>query len=77
MKNMKGMTLNLTAEQMAIVGRMAMAKGLSKTELIRKALRLYQTLDQHMTQGAALKFVNRDGSEAPVVFIGAGWPGMD
>ncbi|MBX9803335.1 MAG: ribbon-helix-helix protein, CopG family [Caulobacteraceae bacterium] len=45
------MTLNLSAQEMAVVERLAEEKGLSKTALLRQALRLYQSISKRLDDG--------------------------
>tara|TARA_R110000824_G_scaffold167353_4_gene344308 strand:+ start:511 stop:726 length:216 start_codon:yes stop_codon:yes gene_type:complete len=45
------MTLNLSAQEMQIVEKLADEKGLSKTALVRQALRLYQSISDRLEQG--------------------------
>jgi len=50
------MTLNLTDAEMVALEGLAQKKELSKTALIRQALRLYQLIDQRTSQGEKLMF---------------------
>lgn len=52
----RSMTLNLTDAEMAVVGELAQKKELSKTAVIRQAIRLYQMLDARMARGEKLFF---------------------
>lgn len=45
------MTLNLSAQEMDVVEKMAEDKGLSKTALVRQALRLYQSISERLERG--------------------------
>lgn len=45
------MTLNLSAQEMDAVEKMAEDKGLSKTALVRQALRLYQSISERLERG--------------------------
>ncbi len=45
------MTLNITAHEMEIMEKLAKKKHLSKTALVRQALRLYQILDENTEDG--------------------------
>ncbi|WP_370154135.1 ribbon-helix-helix protein, CopG family [Ferrovibrio sp.] len=47
----KTMTLNLSAQEMEVVDRLAEDKGLSKTALLRQALRLYQSICLRLENG--------------------------
>lgn len=48
------MTLNLSVHEMEIVEKLADDKGLSKTALVRQALRLYQTVTERLDRGEKL-----------------------
>ena len=45
------MTLNLSAQEMDAVEKLADEKGLSKTALLRQALRLYQSISNRLDRG--------------------------
>ena len=51
MTEKRTMTLNLSANEMDIVGKLADEKGLSKTALVRQALRLYQSISDRIERG--------------------------
>ncbi len=48
------MTLNLTEQEMSALEELARRKELTKTAMIRQALRLYQLLDARLTAGEKL-----------------------
>ena len=50
------MTLNLSDEEMAVLDDLAVKKDLTKTAVIRQALRLYQVVDARLTAGEKLIF---------------------
>lgn len=52
------MTLNLTDSEMAVLEELANQKELSKTAVIRQALRLYQTVSLRLAEGDKLFFEN-------------------
>ncbi|MEZ6060874.1 MAG: ribbon-helix-helix protein, CopG family [Planctomycetaceae bacterium] len=52
----KTMTLNLTSEEMAVLDELAKRKDLSKTGVLRQALRLYQLVDSRVRDGEKLVF---------------------
>jgi hypothetical protein len=56
MSEKRTMTLNLTAEEMEILEKIARRKDLTKTALIRQALRLYQAVDLRLERGEKLFF---------------------
>jgi hypothetical protein len=51
MSTKKTMTLNLTDAEMAVLEAMAEAKDLTKTGVLRQALRLYQLIDVRIARG--------------------------
>lgn len=52
----KTMTLNLTDEEMGVLEDLARRKDLSKTGVVRQALRLYQMVDLRLRDGEKLIF---------------------
>lgn len=48
------MTLNLTGPEMEALEELATKKELSKTAVVRQALRLYQLIDVRLSQGEKL-----------------------
>jgi hypothetical protein len=52
--NKRAMTLNLTGAEMDALEELATRKELSKTALIRQALRLYQLIEARTSQGEKL-----------------------
>jgi len=56
MATKRTMTLNLTDAEMSALEELARKKDLSKTAVLRQALRLYQTVDVRLAQGEKLFF---------------------
>ncbi|MBI1302782.1 MAG: ribbon-helix-helix protein, CopG family [Phycisphaera sp.] len=56
MQDKRTMTLNLTAAEMEVLEALAQRKDLSKTAVIRQALRLLQLVDTRVAQGEKLFF---------------------
>lgn len=56
MKDKRTMSLNLTDAEMDVLEDLARRKDLSKTAVIRQALRLYQLVDHRMALGEKLIF---------------------
>lgn len=56
MHDKRTMTLNLTAPEMEALEGLAKRKDLTKTAVIRQALRLYQVVDSRVAQGEKLFF---------------------
>lgn len=52
------MTLNLTDAEMCALEKLSVRKDLSKTAVLRQALRLYQMLDARVEKGDKLVFEN-------------------
>ncbi len=52
----KTMTLNLTEAEMGVLEDLAKKKDVSKTALIRQALRLYQLIEARLSVGEKLVF---------------------
>jgi len=52
----KSMTLNLTGPEMDALEEFAKKKEVSKTSIVRQALRLYQLVDARVSQGEKLFF---------------------
>ena len=52
------MTLNLTDAEMAALDQLSAHKDLSKTAVIRQALRVYQMIDQRSQIGQKIYFEN-------------------
>ncbi len=57
------MTLNLTAREMAVLEELAAKKDLSKTGVMRLALRLLQTVDAKIRMGQKLMFEDEKTKE--------------
>ncbi|HMS20048.1 transcriptional regulator [uncultured Sphingorhabdus sp.] len=57
------MTLNLTELEMRVLDALSLRKDLSKTAVLRQALRLYQTVDARVEKGDKLLFENEQTKE--------------
>ncbi len=60
MSSKKTMTLNLTDQEMEVLEELAQKKDISKTAIIRQALRLYQLIDVRISEGEKLYFEHSD-----------------
>jgi len=62
---MKALTLKLREPEMNVIEDLAERKGLSKTALIRQALRVYQVIDERLENGDKLfiEAINKDKAE--------------
>ena len=52
--NKQSMVLNLTTAEMAVVERLANDRGMTKTSLVRQAIRLYDSVDSRLRDGHKL-----------------------
>lgn len=68
------MTLNLSEREMAAVERMAADAELSKTALIRQALRLYEMVNARILAGETMTFSG--DQERVALFVGPGWDAL-
>jgi hypothetical protein len=64
------MTLNLTAFEMAVLNKLAEDADVSKTVIIRQALRLYQLVDARLKAGE--RFTFSGDQDRALQFIGIG-----
>lgn len=64
----KTMTLNLDPREMNILEKLANKKGLSKTALIKQALRTYQALELRLEKGERIFFKN-DKSRSEIILL--------
>lgn len=66
----KTMTLNLSADEMAALDALAKEKELSKTGVLRQALRLYQLIQHRTAQGEKLVFEDEKlGKKSEVMLL--------
>jgi predicted transcriptional regulator len=59
----KTMTLNLTDAEMQVLDDLSVRKDLSKTAVLRQALRLYQAVELRVKKGDKLVFENESTRE--------------
>lgn len=57
------MTLNLTDTEMQALDDLSIRKDITKTAVLRQALRLYQTIDARVERGEKLLFENEATKE--------------
>lgn len=67
--NMKTMTLNLSESDMAVIDALADKKGLTKTSLVKQALRLYQTVDVRLERGEKVYFEDDKKQKSEIVLL--------
>ncbi len=65
----KTMTLNLTETEMSVLEALSAKKDLSKTGLMRQALRLYQMIDIRVERGGKLYFENEQTKEKSEIMM--------
>ena len=63
------MTINLNDSEMSILEEICDKKGLSKTALVRQALRLYQTIDIRIEDGEKLYLENPVSKEKSELMV--------
>lgn len=71
MRNKQTMTLNLTDREMQVLRELSTAQDLSKTAVIRQALRLYQLIHERLKSGETMSFSG--DKERIALFIGPGF----
>ena len=69
MATKKTMTLNLTDTEMCVLEDLCEKKDLSKTAVLRQALRLYQAVETRVERGAKLFFENELTKEKAEVMM--------
>jgi hypothetical protein len=69
MSGRRTMTLNLTEAEMDVLEYLASKKELSKTAVVRQALRLYQTVDMRLQEGDKLFFEGKDEQKKIEVLV--------
>ena len=67
--NKKTMTLNLTDAEMSALEELCAKKELSKTALLRQALRLYQLVEVRIEKGDKLFFEDKEKKEKAEVMM--------
>jgi predicted transcriptional regulator len=69
MATKKTMTLNLTDAEMAVLDELSAKKDLSKTAVLRQALRLYQMVNIRVERGEKLFFEDEAKKEKAEVVV--------
>jgi hypothetical protein len=65
----KTMTLNLTEVEMRVLEELSARKDLTKTAVLRQALRLYQLVDVRLAEGAKLFVESADKKEKAELMV--------
>jgi len=63
------MTLNLTEQEMRVLEDLCVRKDVSKTALLRQALRLYQMVDARLGRGEKLFFEDEEKKKAELMVV--------
>jgi len=69
MSTKRTMTLNLTDAEMKALDELCRKKDLSKTAVLRQALRLYQAVDARIERGEKLFFEDEAKAKAEVMVL--------
>ena len=69
MNTKKTMTLNMTEAEMQVLAVLSEKKDLSKTALLRQALRLYQVIEARLENGDKLFFEDEKTKEKSEVMM--------
>jgi len=69
MATKRTMTFNLTDPEMTALEELASKKDLSKTAVLRQALRLYQMVDLRLERGEKLVFEDKGEKKAELVVL--------
>ena len=62
-------TLNLTDKEMLVLEELASGKDLTKTSVLRQALRLYQLVDARLMRGEKLFFEDKSKAKAELMVL--------
>ncbi len=68
----KTMTLNFPDKEMAVLEEMSVRKDMSKTAVMRQALRVYQLCDIHWMAGKEMAWILPDGTVERKIVFGCG-----
>lgn len=66
------MTLNMPAREMRALEALAEHHGMSKTAVMRQALRVYQLIDFRMRAGETMSFSGDSGRPTRIAAVGLG-----
>jgi len=65
----KTLTLNLSESEMQVLDELAVKKDLSKTAVLRQALRLYQMVEARLSAGEKLVFENEKAQKKAELMV--------
>ena len=63
------MTLNLTEKEMIVLEQLAIQKGMTKSAILRQALRTYQLVDKRLSEGSKIYFENDKKLRSELIFL--------
>lgn len=69
MNEKRTMTLNLTEQEMTVLDQLSAKKDLTKTALMRQALRLYQMVDARLARGERLFFEDEEKKDKAELMV--------
>jgi hypothetical protein len=69
MNTKRTMTLNLTHQEMRVLEELSNQKDLSKTAILRQALRLYQLVEVKLSEGGKLFFEDQKKEKAELMVL--------
>jgi len=69
MTEKRTMTLNLSGPEMMVLEGLCTRKGMSKTALLRQALRLYQSVDERLERGEKVFFEDPKSKEKAELMV--------
>jgi hypothetical protein len=69
MADKRTMTLNLTDQEMNLLEELSARKDVSKTALLRQALRLYQMVEARLSRGEKLFFEDEEKKKAELMVV--------
>jgi hypothetical protein len=69
MTDRKAISLNLTQREMDLLEELCRKKELSKTALLRQALRLFEVIEARLADGEKLVFEDGDGRLAEMLVL--------
>lgn len=69
MTRKKSMTLNLTEPEMEVLDQLASQKDLTKTAVIRQAIRLYQMVHTRLEKGEKLLFEDLEKKQSELMVL--------
>ena len=69
MSDRRTMTLNLSEIEMQVLDKLAVEKGLTKTALVKQALRLYQSVNERLERGEKLFMEDENKNEKAELLV--------